>query len=170
MRTQTTAPTGPGACTRRPASPGHGGRATARRRAAALIVLGAALLLPACGGGHAGVQAEQAPPAKVQHLASGIGRITLSASAARRIGIRTAAVERAGRRTAVPYSAVIYDGDGRTWTYINPEPLAFERRQIDVVRIDGARAILRSGPTEGTRVVTVGVEELFGTEFEFDEE
>ena len=39
-----------------------------------------------------------------------------------------------------------------------------------VARVAGDLAVLSSGPSVGTQVVSVGVAELFGTEFEFDEE
>lgn len=67
-------------------------------------------------------------------------------------------------RLVVPYSAVVYDPIGQTWTYTNPEPLVFVRSPISIVFIDGGEAILSDGPPPGTEVVIVGSAELFGVE------
>jgi hypothetical protein len=67
----------------------------------------------------------------------------------------------------IPYSAVIYDASGKTWTYTNPEPLVFVRHRIDVESIDGDRAVLKEGPAIGTVIVTAGAAELMGVEQKF---
>jgi hypothetical protein len=64
----------------------------------------------------------------------------------------------------IPYAAVIYDADGATWTYTNPEPLVFVRHAITVEYIEGDLAALKDGPDIGTAVVTVGAVELLGIE------
>jgi len=64
----------------------------------------------------------------------------------------------------VPYSAVIYDINGNTWVYLNPDPLVFVRQAISVERIDGDRALISENLPAGTKIVTVGVIELYGTE------
>lgn len=83
------------------------------------------------------------------------------------LGSPTPAVMDAGgtTRKVVPYSAVLYDIHGKTWVYKNPEPLTFLRHQIEVDYIEGDQAVLADGPETGTQVVTVGVAELYGTEF-----
>ena len=65
---------------------------------------------------------------------------------------------------------MLYDPNGDTWAYTNPEPLVFVRAPITVVTIDGNRAVLSAGPAAGTQVVTVGAAELLGTEYEVGEE
>jgi hypothetical protein len=75
-----------------------------------------------------------------------------------------------GVRTAVPYSALIYWTDGNTWVYVNSKGLTFRRERVDVDYIQGGRAVLRSGPPVGTRVATVGGEELLGSEFSIEGE
>ena len=75
-----------------------------------------------------------------------------------------------GERTAVPYSSLIYWTDGNTWVYVNTKGLTFRRARVDVDYVEGARAVLRSGPPVATRVATVGSEELLGTEFEIEGE
>ncbi len=69
-----------------------------------------------------------------------------------------------GQRIVIPYSAVIYDQRGGTWTYTNPEQLTFVRNAIIVDYIVGDLAVLSDGPPEGTAVVVVGAAELFGVE------
>jgi hypothetical protein len=64
----------------------------------------------------------------------------------------------------IPYAAVIYDTEGNTWIYTNPEPLVFVRQSIVVDRIEGDEAFLSQGLDSGTMVVTVGVSELYGAE------
>jgi len=68
-------------------------------------------------------------------------------------------------RKVVPYTSVLYDLKGDTWVYTNPKPLVFVRDRITVEYIDGDRAVLSAGPDADTKVVTVGVAELYGTEF-----
>jgi len=75
-----------------------------------------------------------------------------------------------GQRKTVPYSAVIYWIDGGTWVYVKTGPRTFVRQPIDIDEIDGDVAVLRSGPPAGTQVVSVGGEELLGTEFAIEGE
>jgi hypothetical protein len=65
----------------------------------------------------------------------------------------------------IPYAAVLYDLHGETWVYTNPNPLVFIRHPILVDYIENEQAVLIEGPPAGTAVATVGVAELFGTEF-----
>jgi hypothetical protein len=70
----------------------------------------------------------------------------------------------------IPYDAVIYAADGSTFAYTSPKPLIFVRAQIRVGDIRGDAAQLLSGPPKGTAVVTVGSQELYGTEYEVEED
>ena len=67
-------------------------------------------------------------------------------------------------RRVVPYSALYYDDKGIPWVYVNTRPLTFERRRVEVERIEGDYVILKSGPDKGTQVVTVGAPLLYGAE------
>ena len=67
-------------------------------------------------------------------------------------------------RLIVPYAAVIYDVNGETWVYTNPEPLVFIRQIISIDYIEGDLAFLTEGSSAGTNVVTVGGAELYGAE------
>ncbi len=69
-----------------------------------------------------------------------------------------------GDRLIVPSAAVIYDINGQTWVYTNPESLSFLRESIVVDYFLDGTAVLLEGPPAGTRVATVGVAELFGTD------
>jgi hypothetical protein len=129
------------------------------------------VLVAACGGSEEQASdAEQANDAAVIEQVKGtdVTRVILTAEAAQRLGIRTATVRSDGsgtKRTVIPYDAVLYDPDGKPWTYTNPKPLVFQRTDIRVDRIDGDSAILAKGPSVGTAVVTVGSTEIWGVEY-----
>ena len=76
----------------------------------------------------------------------------------------------AGQRLTIPYSAVIYGVEGGVWTYTSAGPLTFVRAPITVASVQGDTAVLTKGPPPGTEVVTVGGEELLGTEFAIEGE
>jgi hypothetical protein len=76
----------------------------------------------------------------------------------------------AGQRLTIPYSAVIYGIEGGVWTYTAAGPLTFVRAPITVASVQGDTAVLSKGPAPGTEVVTVGAEELLGTEFAIEGE
>jgi hypothetical protein len=68
------------------------------------------------------------------------------------------------QQKVIPYEAVIYGIHGETWVYTNPEPLVFIRQPIVIDFIDENMVVLSNGPATGSKVVTVGVAELFGAE------
>lgn len=126
------------------------------------------LLLVACG--QAPEDTNTNPPARVERIGqTGLSRVILTAEAAKRLDIQTAVVSNTqvnGKsQKTVLTAAVYYDLNGATWVYTSPEPLTFVRAPISVDHIDGSQAILSDGPPSGTTVVTVGVAELYGTEF-----
>jgi multidrug efflux pump subunit AcrA (membrane-fusion protein) len=89
--------------------------------------------------------------------------VTLSPEGVRRLGIETGSIGQAGAQKVIPYAAVLYNPDGSTFTYVSPKPRVYHEAKIVVDRIDGNRAILKSGPANGTSVVTTGSAELIGT-------
>jgi len=139
-----------------------------------LIVLAAsALLLAACSP----KQETPAPdsPVQVEHLdGAQTTRVTLTEDAAKRIDIQTDSVQLQDvggvQQTVIPYSAIVYDTEGKTWIYVSPDPLTYLRTPVQVESIDGDDAVIAAGLPSGTTVVTVGAEELFGSETEFEEE
>jgi hypothetical protein len=75
-----------------------------------------------------------------------------------------------GQRKTVPYSAVIYWIDGGTWVYTQIGRLTYSRSRVEIAEVDGTVAVLKRGPPTGTRVVSVGAQELLGSEFEIEGE
>jgi membrane fusion protein, heavy metal efflux system len=71
--------------------------------------------------------------------------------------------DRAG--VTVPASALLYDIQGGTWVYVSEAPLSYRRQRVELVEVAGGSAILSRGVARGTKVVTAGAAELFGTEF-----
>lgn len=135
----------------------------------AVLLIIAVLPLTACQGTED--EAAAGPGAATIEPVEGtdLSRITLTEQAAKRLDIQTAPVGAAAgegtqQRTVIPYSAVFYESNGKTWTYTSPEDLTFVRQSIVIDHIDGDLAVLSSGPPLGTMVATVGVAELFGTE------
>jgi hypothetical protein len=102
---------------------------------------------------------------------SGFARVRLSQPAYVRLGIETAPVrpEQGGGNTRIPYSAVLYGPNGETWVYVVVAPRTFVRRPVVVQSVKGKVVLLSRGPRPGARVVTVGAEELLGSEIEFEE-
>jgi hypothetical protein len=132
--------------------------------AAGLVLMAAALALAGCTE----VETESATgyePSKLEAVKGG-QLVTFTAEGARRIGLRTEPVVRRGGQTAVPYAALLYDPQGRTYVYTSPQRLRYLRERVTVDRIVANRVVLRAGPPAGTRVVTTGAAEVYGTELE----
>lgn len=111
-------------------------------------------------------------PAQVTLIpGTNLNRVVLTEQAVKRLAIETAPARMASvpesraQRLIIPYAAVIYDDDGATWTYTNPEPFVYVRHRISIEYIDQDFAVLTDGPPPGTAVVIAGAAELFGAEF-----
>jgi hypothetical protein len=136
------------------------------RRAAPTALIVAAVALPGCTEVESTTE-EGYQPAKLEEVeGSELKQVTLTPEGAERTGLRTAPVQLSGRQRVVPYAALIYDGDGKTYVYVTSKPLSFQRSAVVVDRIDDARARLRTGPPVGSRVVTTGASEVYGAELE----
>jgi hypothetical protein len=92
--------------------------------------------------------------------------VTFTKEGAARIGLKTGEISTDGGRKVVPYEALIYDPEGKTYVYTNPKPLTYVREPVKVVRVAGERVIVSDGPKAGTEVVTVGTAQVYGTELE----
>jgi multidrug efflux pump subunit AcrA (membrane-fusion protein) len=92
--------------------------------------------------------------------------VTFTEEGAKRTGLKTGEIRREGGRKVVPYAALIYDPEGKTYVYTSPKPLTYLRAAVKVKRIKGQRVIVSDGPPAGTDVVTVGAAEVYGTELE----
>jgi hypothetical protein len=142
-----------------------------RSIAMVLVLIVAALGLSACSESSSKAARDDEKPATVQPIkGTDKSSVTLSEQAAKRLGIRTALVHQRGSKEVIPYSAVLYSADGKTFAYTSPKPLVFVRDSITVERIARGKAILSRGPATGTAVVTVGSQELFGSEYEVEED
>jgi hypothetical protein len=142
----------------------------AKKPVAIGAVTAVTLILAGCGGVSV---SEPQPQSSLKPIeGSSVQQVMLTEEAVRRLEIATQPVREAaatqpgqGARTVIPYSAVVYDTDGSTWTYVNRAARTFVRQPITVRVIDGSTAILTSGPAVGTAVVTVGAPELLGAEY-----
>jgi multidrug resistance efflux pump len=68
-------------------------------------------------------------------------------------------------RLVVPHASLLFDAFGGTWVYEARDGGVFVRRRVALADVVGETAVLQQGPAVGTRVVTLGAAELFGTEF-----
>ncbi len=103
--------------------------------------------------------------AKIEDIqGSPLKRVTLTKEAAARIDLKTEDVKIGPSGLEIPYGAVLYDPDGKTWAFVNVKGLSFQRTAITVEKIVGDVASLTKGPDEGTKVVTLGATQLYGAE------
>lgn len=131
-------------------------------RAGALVLL---ITSVACGEQLSDKYVIENQPYELEEIAgSELKKVTLEPKAVQRLGIQVALVETSEKGLVVPSGALWMDVEGRFWVYMNVEPNAYLRHQVDLVDDDGIRALLASGPAAGTEVVILGVPELFGTE------
>lgn len=138
---------------------------TVDRRAAALIVpLGADASAP----GVAARPVAAPPSADATSAAIDIYYTAPNPDGAfrpgQRVGVRVP-LGRAGRGRVVPRAAVLHDAQGGSWVYEARDAHMYVRRRVSVIDMVGAFAVIDQGPAVGTRVVTAGAAELFGTEF-----
>ncbi len=64
-----------------------------------------------------------------------------------------------------PASAIVRDIEGGTWVYEALADLVFARRRVSLERVEGDVALLAAGVSAQTKIVRVGVAELWGIEF-----
>ena len=104
---------------------------------------------------------QQASPSTLKDIeGSDLKQVILTEKAAERLGVETVPVN----GQVVPYAAVIYDTEGHTWVYTNPEPLTFVRAPILIDRIEGDQAFLTEPLETDSPIVTIGVAEIYGAE------
>jgi hypothetical protein len=95
-----------------------------------------------------------------------VQRVTFTAEGAKRTGVETDTVTGRSGQSVVPYAALIYDAEGKTYVYTSPKTRSYLREEVVVARVDADRVLLSKGPPAGTKVVTVGAAEVYGTELE----
>jgi hypothetical protein len=110
--------------------------------------------------------AAEAPATVEKNATTGIARITLSQRAIERLQLSTETVKPAADASVViPYAALLYDAQGKTWVYANTAPRVYERQAVTVTKVEAGAVTASAGPAVGTAVVTVAAAELFGAEF-----
>ncbi len=138
-----------------------------------LVLIAGVVSLSACSEASSGYDYELAShhePAKLEPIkGTDVQRVIFDAEAAERVGLKTAPIRQNGQGKIMPYAALIYDAEGKTYAYTAPEPLTYVRQEIEIDHFDGDSVVLSDGPPTGTEVVTVGVDEVYGTEFEVEE-
>lgn len=138
----------------------------------AFLLVALALALTACGTGTAGSgeEDEEETHAKVEPIpGSDVKKVVLTEAAFKSLGVQTTRVrsfreDDGGHALVVPYAAVLYDSEGRAFTYTNPARLTYVRKRVVIDDIHKRKAYLAKGPPVGTAVVTVGADELLGVE------
>jgi hypothetical protein len=143
------------------------------RGLAASVTVLAAIAVGASGCSEAGASNEENPETAVTVEAGADedqpARLTVSERAEQRLGLRTEPVrpltaQANGATEVIAYSAVVYDADGKSWTFSSPSPRTYIRVPIVISSIAGQTVQLKSGPPVGTQVVVVGAPELVGAE------
>jgi hypothetical protein len=131
------------------------------------LAVAAAVSLSACKE----VETETATgyePAKLEEVKGNedLKVVTFTKEGAARTGVETETVRVEDGRKIVPYAALIYDPEGKTFVYTSPKPRTYLRAPVKVRRVEGERVIVSDGPPAGAQVVTVGTAEVYGTELE----
>ncbi len=85
--------------------------------------------------------------------------------AGERVAVEIPALESKTESLIVPFAAVLHDIHGGQWVYEQTAEHTYTRRRVQVARLAGTEAVLSSGPPVGSKIVTDGAAELFGTEF-----
>jgi Cu/Ag efflux pump CusA len=147
---------------------GRRSRTAARARVATMpttviAVLGLVVLLSGCSSSPAEPSAQTGAPAKVVRHGK-TTTIVLSPTAERRIDVKTGVASHKRGKIIVPYASILYDPNGQAIAYTNPTPNHYVRTDVVVKRFQGNHAVLKSGPANGTRVVTQGSDEILGVD------
>ena len=72
-------------------------------------------------------------------------RVTFTKEGRRRTDLETAPCARGGDKV-VPYEALIYDDEGKTFVYTSPKPLSYLREPVKVDRIEGTACCSEGRP------------------------
>jgi len=85
--------------------------------------------------------------------------------AGERVAVEIPTLESKLEALVIPFNAVLHDINGGQWVYAQTAEHVYTRKRIQVARLADRDAILTTGPAVGTKIVTDGSAELFGTEF-----
>ena len=106
------------------------------------------------------------PPVTLASIPGSIvHQVVLSPSAIVALDLRTEPVRTVSGRLVIPTTAVVYDPQGASWTYLATGPRTFIRQAIVIENVVGTDAVLATGPPASAEVVTAGAPELLGTEY-----
>jgi hypothetical protein len=143
-----------------------GSTSVSSRRTLGLLSTLIVAVMPLSGCADRGEAAGRANHAATVETVAGslISKVTITKEAAKRIDLKTEKVKRGAKGIEIPYGAVLYDPNGKTWTFVNLDGLTFQRTPIAVDHIVGDVASLASGPSVGAAVVTLGAAQLYGAE------
>ena len=136
----------------------------AGRRAMGAAVALLALTVSACSEVEEPSGDDYAPATVTTADPSLAPTVKFTEEAARRVDLMMSTVEGREGALVIDYAALIYDKQGKTWVYTVPEPLTFMRTKVVVATAEGSRVTLSEGPPPGTRIVTQGVTQVYGTE------
>lgn len=132
-----------------------------------ILLCVAALQLTGCGS--SGAPYEKIEPYElIKGEDGGVNTVILTEKAEERLrmeSVTLAEEEIDGEsRLVVPYHALIYDNDGGTWIYTNPEPRTYIRAEVTVDFIEGDKVVLSAGPDVGTQIAIASIAEIYGTD------
>jgi cobalt-zinc-cadmium efflux system membrane fusion protein len=68
----------------------------------------------------------------------------------------------------IPRSAIIWDGMGNSWVYLQTSATTFRRRKVELGQLLEDTQVVRRGLAEGDSIVVVGAEALYGEEFQWE--
>jgi multidrug efflux pump subunit AcrA (membrane-fusion protein) len=142
------------------------------KRSARMLLAGFAVIAAASLSACKEVEEESAAGYEPAHLEAVKGksddfkRVKLTQEGADRTGVQTATVRTSGSRKVVPYESLIYNDEAKTFVYTSKKALEYERVPVTVDRIEGNRVFVSKGPAAGTKIVTVGATEVYGSELE----
>jgi len=132
---------------------------------AGLASVVSALALSACSEVEETVR--ETYPYRVEPIkGTDLNRVTMADKTASLVPVRTGTVRGDGSQKVVPHRALIYNPDGDAFVYTKPKAQTYVRAPVEVVDVEGDRALLSEGPAPGTPIVSLGAAELLATEYE----
>jgi multidrug efflux pump subunit AcrA (membrane-fusion protein) len=139
-----------------------------KSRGVLLALAAGAIVAAGVAGCAPSSSSDQAPPPTASLRitpGSSVPSVVLTQLGAQRIGVRTTPVQAgAGGMAVFPYSALLYEPDGKTVVYVPTGTLTYLRHFVTVAAIDGNVVVVKSGVAPGQDVVVTGAEELLGVQ------